>query len=125
MQLTRLTQAKIKQAREQLAEAQGQRCALCKLPLSKPVLDHDHSTGVVRATLHSGCNALLGKVENNYRRYGVINLAAFLHGTAEYLQRHSTPQTAWLHHLYRTADEKRERTNTKARAARAARKASE
>lgn len=111
--------------RERLAEEQGGRCAICQLPLSKPVLDHCHHTGAVRATLHNGCNALLGKLENNYKRYGVINVAAFLAGTAAYLQKHQTNRTGYLHPTFKTEDQKRERRNTKARAARAARKSSE
>lgn len=108
--------------RERMAKANGNRCALCQLPLTKPVLDHDHTTGAVRDVLHNGCNALLGKLENNYKRYGVVNLAAFSNGVAAYLQRHVTNQTGYLHPTYRTEDEKRIRRNTKARAARAARK---
>ena len=120
--LTRLKASELSVIRERLAKEQGGRCALCQLPLTKPVLDHDHTTGAVRGTLHNGCNALLGKVENNYKRYGVVNLAAFLQGTAAYLQRHTTNQTGYLHSAHRTEDEKRERTNKRARAARAARK---
>ena len=74
---------------------------------------------------HGGCNALLGKLENNYKRYGVINVAAFLAGTAAYLQKHQTNRTGYLHPTFKTEDQKRERRNTKARAARAARKSSE
>lgn len=117
----RLKTTEVSVIRERMAVAQGNRCAICQLPLTKPVLDHDHSTGAVRATLHAGCNSLLGKVENNYRRYGVTNLAAFLAGTAAYLQRHATNQTGFLHPTHRTDDEKRERRNAKARATRAAR----
>jgi hypothetical protein len=87
--------------------------------LSKPVLDHDHSTGAVRATLHAGCNSLLGKVENNYKRYGVTNLAAFLSGVASYLQRHTINQTGWLHNTHKTDDEKRIKRNAAARSKRA------
>ena len=121
----RLKQAEVSTIRERFATQQGGRCALCQLPLTKPVLDHDHTTGAVRGTLHNGCNALLGKVENNYKRYGVVNLAAFTHGAAAYLQRHATNQTGFLHPTYRNEDEKRERRNAKARAARAARKSPE
>ena len=121
-QLRRLKTTEIAKTRVDLAVQQGGRCAVCKLPLSKEVLDHDHSTGAVRATLHSGCNSLLGKVENNYKRYGVVNLAAFLNGVAAYLQRHVTNQTGLLHSTFRNEDEKREKRNTKARAARAAKR---
>lgn len=101
--------------------AQGNRCAICKLPLpaTKAVLDHCHSGGHVRATLHSGCNSLLGKVENNYKRYGVPNVAAFLNGAAAYLQRHETNQTGMIHPTHKTDDEKRLARNAKARKARA------
>lgn len=118
----RLKTTEVSVIRERMAKANGNRCALCQLPLTKPVLDHDHATGAVRGVLHNGCNALLGKLENNYKRYGVVNLAAFSNGVAAYLQRHVTNQTGYLHPTYRTEDEKRERRNTKARAARAARK---
>jgi hypothetical protein len=121
----KLKVSEVSTIRERLAEEQGGLCAICQLPLSKPVLDHDHVTGAVRATLHNGCNALLGKVENNYKRYGVVNLAAFLAGTAAYLQKHQTNRTGYLHPTFKTEEQKRERRNTKARAARAARKSSE
>ena len=109
--------------RERLAEEQGGRCAICQLPLSKPVLDHCHHTGAVRATLHNGCNALLGKLENNYKRYGVINVAAFLAGTAAYLQKHQTNRTGYLHPTFKNPEEKRLVANAKARKRRADAKA--
>lgn len=64
---------------------------------------------------------MLGKIENNYKRYGVVNLSAFLQGTAAYLQRHTTNHTGYLHPSHKTEDEKRERRNAKARATRAKR----
>lgn len=123
--MQRLKTTEVAVVRERLAIQQGGRCALCHMPITKPVLDHDHSTGAVRGTLHNGCNALLGKIENNYKRYGIVSLPAFTNGVAAYLQRHTTNQTGYLHPTYRSDDEKRERRNTKARAARAARKSPE
>lgn len=93
---------------------------MCKLPLTKPVLDHDHGTGAVRGVLHNGCNALLGKVENNHKRYGVLNVQAFLAGAGAYLQAHVTNRTQLLHPTHKSDDEKRLARNAKARAARAA-----
>jgi hypothetical protein len=118
----RLKATEIAVVRGELAVKQGNRCAICKQPLTKPVLDHCHSTGAVRATLHAGCNSLLGKVENNYKRYGVLHLAAFLSGTAAYLQLHQTNQTGLLHNTHKSAEEKRLATNAKARATRAKKK---
>lgn len=121
--MQRLKVSEVGPIRERLIVQQGGRCALCQLPITQPVLDHDHTTGAVRGALHNGCNALLGKLENNYKRYGVVNLAAFANGVAPYLQRHMTNQTGLLHPTYRTEDEKRERRNKQARERRAAAKA--
>lgn len=109
-----------------LAEQDG-KCALCKLPCSYPqaVLDHDHSTGAVRGVLHRGCNALLGKVENNHRRYGVVSLAAFCAGVAGYIMKHITNITGTLHPTFKTDEEKRLARNAKARKTRAANKGTE
>lgn len=41
-------------------------CPLCAQPINVPtdgVLDHDHNTGLIRATLHDGCNKSLGFFE--------------------------------------------------------------
>ena len=117
--MTRLTQKSLAQWRKDTLAKQGGKCALCQLPCSEAqaVGDHDHDTGFMRGVLHRSCNALLGKVENNYRRYGVPNLAAFLHGTVRYLQQ---PPHHVQYPTYRTEDEKRLARNAKARAARAA-----
>jgi hypothetical protein len=70
--------------------------------------------------LHRGCNALLGKLENNWQRFGVKNLAAFMHGVGPYLAKHTTNITGMTHPTHKTADEKRLATNAKARKKRAA-----
>lgn len=97
---------------------------MCQLPCSETqaVLDHCHTSGSIRAVLHRSCNALTGKVENNFKRYGVQNLAAFLHGLPAFLQQHETDQHGLLHPTHRNEEEKRVARNTKARKARAAKK---
>jgi hypothetical protein len=92
--------------------------------IKDPVLDHDHTTGAVRGTLHRSCNALLGKLENNHARFGVSgdNLPAFLHGAAGYLQKHKTNITGLLHPTHKTDDEKRLAKNKRAVVRRAAAK---
>jgi len=87
------------------------------------VLDHDHHTGAVRDALHRGCNALLGKIENNYKRYGVWHLKPFLAGAGDYLQRHSENRTGLLHPTHKTDEDKRIRRNKLAAARRAKAKA--
>lgn len=121
----KLKASEIKAEREGLLYQQGGLCALCKGVCAEPdaVLDHDHSTGAIRAALHRSCNALLGKVENNYRRYGVRDLAAWAQGVPAYLQRHMVNRTGLLHPTHKTDEEKRLARNAKARKARATRKA--
>lgn len=122
--MKKLKTTEVATTRTALLVSQAGRCNLCQLPCSpsQAVLDHDHLTGIVRAVLHRGCNALLGKVENNHKRYGVPQLSAFLHGCASYLQRHETDRTGLLHPTHLTEDEKRLKRNKKARKARAAKK---
>lgn len=122
--MTRIKTTEVATVRGRLLAEQAGRCALCQLACSpqSAVLDHNHSTGAVRASLHRGCNALLGKVENNAARYGVPSVAAFGAGLGSYLQRHTINQTGLLHPTYKTEDEKRVARNAKARKARAAKK---
>lgn len=123
--MIRLKTTEVKAKREEMYLAQAARCKLCSDHMLKTeaVLDHDHATGAIRAVLHRSCNALLGKVENNYRRHGVKNLAAWAHGVPGYLQHHAVNRTGLLHPTHKTEDEKRLRRNKRARLARA-RKAS-
>lgn len=122
--MKKLKVSEVAKVRAELLAGQGGRCGICNLRVldKDAVLDHDHASGVVRATLHRGCNSLLGKVENNYARYGVPNLSAWAHGFVKFLQKHTTPQTEYLHPTHRTDDEKRDRRNAKARAKRATNK---
>lgn len=109
MAAARLTHSQIKDVRNNQIVQQRGLCALCGTPgvAGDPVLDHCHTTGAVRGTLHRSCNSLLGKVENNAARFGVKSLSAFLHGCAKYLQVHTTNITGMLHPTHKTADEKR------------------
>jgi hypothetical protein len=124
--MRRLTASQVKPLRVAMLNTQEGRCALCALPLpvDKSVLDHDHATGAVRGVLHRGCNALLGKIENNAARYGVANIAAFTNGVAGYLRNHMTNVTGYLHPTHKTDEEKRLLRNKRARVARQKRKES-
>lgn len=119
----KLTHSQVKEVRAVLMGKQKGRCAICQLPIKAseiPVLDHDHDTGAIRGVLHHSCNAVLGKIENSYKRFGLSNhLFAFLNGVAGYLQAHATNITGYLHPTHFTEDEKRLRRNAKARKTRA------
>jgi hypothetical protein len=65
----KLKHTEIKTYREQQLAAQDHCCSLCGERIDgDAVLDHDHKSGLVRRVLHRGCNALLGKIENNLAR---------------------------------------------------------
>ena len=76
-------------------------CPLCGEPLVKPVLDHQHLTsketigkngaGLVRGVLCSGCNSLLGKIENNSKRFAIQNLPKYLKNAVKYLEADNLP----------------------------------
>lgn len=125
--IPRLKQSEVAAWRQARLVQQGGKCALCKQIITEAdpaVADHDHATGLMRDVLHRSCNAALGKVENALKRTGVRHQAAFLAGAWPYLQKHQTPQgEPVLHYTHRTAEEKREGKNAKARLARARRAA--
>lgn len=50
---------------EALLLAQDGRCAICRVLLLKPVVDHDHDTQIVRGLLCSNCNVALGMMRDN------------------------------------------------------------
>ena len=121
----RLTQAAVKGYREAKLKEQGGRCALTGYTLSptEAVLDHCHTTGHCRGVLHRGINSLLGKIENNHKRYGVSlpMLRAIAPAVAEYITRDYSANVYYPTH--RTEDEKRVARNLKARKLRASKKA--
>lgn len=123
--MQKLTHSAVATVRLQYLGAQGGRCALCKRPPKTPCLDHCHTNGWVRGVLCSGCNAMLGKLENNRGRYGLSDPGAFgvfLANVAQYLTFHKYGPTNLLHPTHKTAEEKRLARNAKARKTRAAKK---
>ena len=120
----RLNARQLKEWREATWLAQDKRCAISGYTISagEAVADHDHSTGHLRGVLHRGVNSILGKCENNYRRYGVSlpMLRAMAPAIAAYIEKDYSANVYYPTH--RTEDEKRERRNALARKARAKKK---
>jgi len=112
----KLKYTQVKPYREQQLAQQEDRCALCGEYINgDAVLDHDHKTGLIRKVLHRGCNALLGKIENNmarnhvdYHRLELIasNLAAYI----------STQWTEIRHPTHKTPEERKEARKNKVKA---------
>lgn len=120
----KLKTTQLKAFREAMLGAQGGVCAITHYPLASKdaVLDHCHSTGHVRGVIHRGVNSLLGKLENNHKRYGVSAPMMYAMGRnlEAYLTHNFTNNP--LHPTHKTEDEKRLVRNAKARAARAKKK---
>nr|WP_246641679.1 endonuclease domain-containing protein [Paraburkholderia edwinii] len=115
--MRRLTASQLKPTRLKLAKEQGGVCPLCKLAMSEDtVVDHDHSTGDVRAVLCRWCNACLGKIENWSNRIGRgVDGKEFLRNTLEYLVFHEANPSGLKYPTYKTEAEKRDARNRKAR----------
>lgn len=98
----KLKYREVKELRTQQLERQDNSCALCgQFILDDAVLDHDHKTGVIRGVLHRGCNALLGKIENNMPRNRVDmgRLAQIANNLIRYLT--ADPVSEYLHPTYK------------------------
>lgn len=124
--MLRLKSTQVKGYRDAALVQQQGRCALCGETISADeaaVLDHDHTTGLVRAVLHRGCNAMLGHIENNRARNYLkgARLWRMLRGVEAYLTKDYSGNP--YHQTFKTEDEKRERRNKQARARRAAARA--
>lgn len=89
----------IKIIREKILKKNNNICPICGVYIDgnkiKPVLDHDHITGMVRNVLCNACNRLEGKILN-YKRFGMSNkrFINFLKNILKYL---SAKQTQYIH----------------------------
>lgn len=124
--MNRLKASEVAQYRSTLLHEQGGHCALCgdRIEVGEvAVLDHCHRSGRCRGTLHRGCNAMLGHIENNKARYGLLGgrLGRLLKHSFDYI--HAAYEHRPFHPTHRTDDEKRIRTNKRAAIARAKKKA--
>lgn len=121
--MKRLTASSLKPKRLQMAKEQSGLSALTGRPLIDPVLDHDHTTGDIRAVLNRWENSVLGRLENWSARLGKdVDPILFLRQVAAYLEFHQAHPSGVKHSTYRTDEEKRLARNKKARTRRAAKK---
>ena len=61
----RIKTTQVGAVRTEFADKQGGRCAICLQPTppASQVLDHDHTTGYLRAMLCRNCNGIEGKIK--------------------------------------------------------------
>lgn len=99
-ELIQLKQFEVKPLREKLAQQCSFICPICKKERLKEnaVLEHSHKkivkgTGLIRGVVCSSCNILIGKVENNCKRYNVSleELPSVLINMAKWLSKKHLP----------------------------------
>lgn len=121
----RLKASEVIVAKAAILRKQEGTCPLCKKPmtLSEACQDHDHKTGLLRGVLCRNCNGIEGKIFNLANR-AKRSLAPemWLGHLILYWMKHKTDQTGLYHPVHKTADEKREIANAKARIKRAAKR---
>ena len=109
----KLKYTEIKQTRERILVQQDGCCALCQHPIvDDAVLDHDHKSGKIRRVLHRGCNALLGKIENNMPRNRITmeRLRSFSENLISYLEEEYADI---VHPTYKTSEERKMQAKVK------------
>lgn len=119
--MKRIKQSEIKTYREQYWRENNGICPICQqtLDLKDAVLDHRHSDGYIRNTIHRFCNTFISHIENNQKRNKISpeQLANILANFEIYVNTHRLV----LHPTHRTPEEKALRAKKRARAARAKR----
>jgi hypothetical protein len=122
--MVKMKRTDIPQVRKMLVAKQKGICPICGKDLTRTkavnvVIDHDHTTGVVRAALHRGCNKVEGSVLSTITRWGKASGMAAVMATLKRLlafwELHSTPQTEWIYYNHKTAAEKRAALNKRRR----------
>jgi hypothetical protein len=109
----KLKYAEVKIHRQQQLQEQDHKCALCgEQIIDDAVLDHDHRTGRIRRVLHRGCNAMLGKIENNMarNRLTIERLNTFASNLVTYME-HNYEDI--VHPTYLTGEERRQKAKIK------------
>ena len=109
--IRQLRDAEVDATRKAMAARQKYRCPLCGGSLAHGInaLDHDHTTGSIRAVLCRSCNVSEGKVLAGVKfRTPVGNLAyqdpvQWLRNLADYWERHSANPSGIIHPTFDVA----------------------
>lgn len=127
--MRQLKSTEVKVVREKLLQKQKGKCDVCGILIrgvDHAVLDHCHTSGVIRGVLHASCNGAEGKVKvKAMRGHKGVTPEDYIIGLGKYLEKHKEVQTQLIHPKHMTEDRKRLARNAKARAARARAKAAE
>lgn len=120
--MRKLKQSQLRAYREDKASKQNNRCAICKTIITPEmqVMDHNHTTGVLRDVLCRNCNGMEGKIKNLANRGKRIHTPEwYLQQIIAYWEKHSTPQSDLMYPTHKTDEDKRLLRNKRARLKRA------
>ena len=109
----KLKYKEVKPLRDKMLAEQEYCCSLCgDTIIDDAVLDHDHKTGRIRSVLHRGCNAMLGKIENNMprNRMTMHRLERFCNNVIKYI---TEQYEDVIHPSYLTSEERKMKTAMK------------
>lgn len=118
----RIKASEIPMVKQALLQRQHFVCCLCpeSLTVASACLDHNHKTGLIRGALCRNCNGVEGKIYNLANRAKrTLTPKDFLGQVILYWIKHEADHTGLYHPLHKTVDEKRVRTNLKAKKRRA------
>ena len=113
--MVKMEEKDIPQVRDMLIKKQEGICPICGKSLARTlrvniVIDHDHSTGIVRAAIHRGCNRVEGSVWGTVSRWGkasnILQVKEVLMRLIAFWELHKTPQTDIIYYKHKTKAEK-------------------
>jgi hypothetical protein len=131
MGYTKIKRTELPAVKKKLIAQQNGVCPICKKDITRAlssniIVDHDHSTGIIRAALHRGCNGLEGKVMRLVMTWGkartITEVIKTLENLISFWKLHKEPQTDLIYYNHKTVAEKRLAANKKRRKAYAAKK---
>lgn len=113
--MKRIKQSEIKTYREQFWKDNNGICPICQHPieLKDAVLDHSHSSGYIRNTIHRFCNTFISHIENNQRRNKIT--ASQLTNILRNFEQYVVDVKDLIHPTHLTPEEKQERAKRRRR----------
>lgn len=124
MVATKFKRTELPKIRKLLIAKQLGVCPICKKDLTRVaptnvVIDHNHTTGFVRAAMHRGCNGVEGKVLKLLTTWGkaigMTQVIKTLENLIEFWKLHKTDQTGLIYYSHKTPTEKRLALNKRRR----------
>jgi len=119
---TKLKRTELAKVKKELLAKQNGCCLFCGGNLTgvssqNIVVDHNHDTGIIRGVAHRGCNGVEGRVLTYLKRWGKcstkMQVIRMLRRLADFYEKE--PKTEWIYPTHKTALEKKELRNKRAR----------